>query len=100
MRQNSQKIMVLLTIVIAISVVSLLFAAYLASNIIKKPEGDGKVKEIAKAIHEGAMAFLNKEYRILAIFIVVVTVILYTLIGKEIAIAFVIGGVLSALAGN
>jgi len=92
--------MVLLTIVIAISVVSLLFAAYLASNIIKKPEGDGKVKEIAKAIHEGAMAFLNKEYRILAIFIVVVTVILYTLIGKEIAIAFVIGGVLSALAGN
>src|SRR3989338_5852873 len=100
MRQNFQNIMVFLTKMIALRVVSSLFLAYLAFNIINNPQEEGKIKEIAKAIHEGAMAFLNKEYRILAIFIVVVTVILYTLIGKEIAIAFVIGGVLSALAGN
>jgi len=86
--------------ILGVSIVSLLFAFGVAKNILKKPEGSDKVKEIAGAIREGAMAFLYKEYRILAIFMVVVTIVLYTLIGWKIAVSFIFGGVLSALAGN
>src|SRR3989339_841314 len=97
----------LLWIIIAISVLAILFAAYTSAKILKQPEGTDKMKEISKAVHEGAMAFLHKEYRTLAIFMVVVTAVLYYLgytdklaTGKEMAIAFVVGGFFSALAGN
>ena len=59
----------LLWIIIAISVLAILFAAYTSAKILKQPEGTDKMKEISKAVHEGAMAFLHKEYRTLAIFI-------------------------------
>ena len=86
-----------------ISILALLFAVYTAVGILKKPEGTDKMKEISKAVHEGAMAFLHKEYRTLAIFMVVVTAVLYYLgytgklaSGKEMAVAFVVGGFFSA----
>ncbi len=97
----------LLWVIIGISVLAILFAAYTSAKILKQPEGTDKMKEISKAVHEGAMAFLHKEYRTLAIFMVVVTAVLYYLgytgklaTGKEMAVAFVVGGFFSALAGN
>ena len=97
----------LLWIIIAISVLAILFAAYTSAKILKQPEGTDKMKEISKAVHEGAMAFLHKEYRTLAVFMIVVTAVLYYLgytgklaSGKEMAVAFVVGGFFSALAGN
>ena len=85
---------------LVISIIAIIFAVYLAINIKKKNAGNEKMQEIAESIHHGAMAFLHKEYRILIVFMVVVAVILYFLIGQKIAIAFVLGAIFSALAGN
>ncbi len=92
----------LLWIVIAISVLALAFAAVTASRILREDQGSSKIKEISNAIHEGAMTFLNKEYKILVIFVIVVALVLWLLIpnGNKLAISFVIGSFFSALAGN
>jgi len=90
----------MLIYILIVSIISILFAIGLTINILKKPVGTEKMKEISSIIHEGAMAFLHKEYQILALFLIVVAVVLYSLIGKEITIAFIAGGIFSALAGN
>jgi len=92
--------MIFIYISIIISFVALFFAGILAYGIQRRKVENEKVKEISQAIHRGAMAFLNKEYKVLFIFIVVVGVILYFLIGHNIAWAFLCGAILSALAGN
>ena len=51
-------------------VLALLFAFYLANKITKQEIGTDKMKEISEAIHEGAMAFLFREYKTLVIFVV------------------------------
>ncbi len=64
-----------------------------------RPAGDEKMREIAGYIYEGAMAFLRREYRILAVFIVVVFLLLSWKIAWQTGIAFVSGGLCSVLAG-
>jgi len=64
-----------------------------------RPDGDEKMKEIAGYIYEGAMAFLKREYRILAIFVVIVFLLLSWQIAWQTGIAFVSGAGCSVLAG-
>ncbi len=72
----------------------------------KQDAGDQKMKDLADHIREGALAFLSAEYRVLAIFVVVAGILLgviSTLVETThwfIVVAFVIGAVFSALAGN
>jgi K(+)-stimulated pyrophosphate-energized sodium pump len=72
----------------------------------KQSEGEPKMKEIAAHIREGALAFLNAEYRVLAVFVVIAGALLgfvSTLVETThwfIVVAFVIGAVFSAVAGN
>lgn len=80
-------------------VLSLLFAGYLALKVSKADPGDEKMQEISGYIHEGAMAFLTREYRTLAIFIIAVFVIVSLLIGVSTAAAFLVGALFSILAG-
>lgn len=63
------------------------------------PSGEGKVAEIAAAIHLGAMVFLKREYSILAGFVAVVAVLLAFGLGVQTCIAFLVGAGCSALAG-
>ena len=77
----------------------LLMAFVLYRYIVAQPSGSGAMTEIAQAIHTGAMAFLRKEYSILAWFIVAVAVLLSLAIGARTALAFVSGAVCSMLAG-
>jgi K(+)-stimulated pyrophosphate-energized sodium pump len=95
-------------VIAGISVLSLVAAAIFASIIGKKDEGNDKMKEIACSIHEGAMAFLKREYRVIAIFVVVLAVVLTLFLddkstdineGLYTAICFVYGAFSSALAG-
>lgn len=87
-------------------VVGLLYMAYLAMWVNKQDAGDEKMQGISKSIQEGAMAFLKAEYRILAIFVVIASVALFGISQIVetshwmIVIAFIIGAVFSALAGN
>lgn len=97
---------ILLYSVPAIAILGLLIMAVQGAWVRKQDAGDSKMAEIAQHIHEGALAFLNAEYRILAIFVVVAGALLgfvSTIVETTeiyIVAAFVIGAVFSALAGN
>ena len=107
-------------IAIAAGIVGLGFAFLLTLNILRQDRGDETVQFIGRAIQEGAMAFLSREYRFLAIFVVVMFVILaafidYDVTGRVVentdsrvsgdrtipstAIAYLAGAIGSALAG-
>ena len=90
----------LIFIIPAVAVLALLFAFYLATKVSKEDIGTERMKEISSAIAEGARAFLNAEYRILAVF----GVVLFILIGLGIgswftALSFVLGALFSTAAG-
>lgn len=81
--------------------IALFFALFLALRINKAPEGTDRMKEIAGNIHDGAMAFLTSEYKILVIFAVVLFVIIGIALpnGWITGICFVAGALFSVLAG-
>ena len=105
-----------LYIALGAGVIALLFAAYTARKVLAEDEGTDLMKEIAKAIQEGASAFLRREYTFLAGFVVIVAVILVVFIDYDVldrfgeqrgeytdlprtALAYILGAISSALAG-
>ncbi|GAA0179400.1 sodium-translocating pyrophosphatase [Clostridium sediminicola] len=88
-----------LLLVLGAAVVALVFAVVLSNGISKESAGNDRMKEIAGYIHEGAMAFLTREYRYLAIFIVVVAIVIGVAIKPITAVCFVIGALFSIAAG-
>ena len=82
-----------------LSVVALLFAANKAWYVSKAPAGNSRMQEIAAAIAEGANAFLTSEYKILAIFIVVLFALIALFIDLGTAVCFLIGALFSIAAG-
>jgi K(+)-stimulated pyrophosphate-energized sodium pump len=79
--------------------IGILFAAYLSWKVIRKDPGTPAMQEISEAIQQGAMAFLKREYRAIAIFVVIVAAILFVGVSKKTAIAFVAGAFCSVSAG-
>ncbi|MEA3399235.1 MAG: sodium-translocating pyrophosphatase [Patescibacteria group bacterium] len=84
---------------ISAAVAALIFALILIKIVSKKEAGNEKMKEIAKAIKEGARAFLKREYIYLSIFVVIIGIVLVILINPLTAISFLVGAIFSALAG-
>jgi len=88
------------------AIIGLIVMAIKAVWVNKQDAGNAKMKEIAAYIREGALAFLNAEYRVLAIFVVIAGALLgfiSTLVDTThwfIVVAFVIGAIFSAVAGN
>ena len=74
-------------------------AGYLGSWVLKQDPGPDKMNNISLKIQQGAKAFLMSEYKLLVIFMVVVAVVMAVALSPITAIAFVTGGILSALAG-
>jgi K(+)-stimulated pyrophosphate-energized sodium pump len=68
-------------------------------NVKREPVGTPKMEEIAGAIHEGAMVFLSREYKILAVFIAIVFFLLAWKINWATSIAFLVGAACSMAAG-
>ena len=90
---------------IAMAVLGLVYMLVKKSWVMKQDAGDGKMKEISDHIYEGALAFLNAEYRLLAIFVVGASIVLagiafYMDSTYLIVVAFIIGAIFSAFAGN
>ncbi|PCE63308.1 sodium-translocating pyrophosphatase [Sediminicola luteus] len=89
----------------AFGVLALVFVAVKNAWVAKQEEGDEKMSRIAKNIADGAMSFLKAEYKILAIFVAAVAVLLYFKGNSEegsngmVAVSFIIGAICSALAG-
>ena len=77
----------------------LVYAFMVYREISSLPEGSDKMKEIASAIHEGAMVFLQREYRIIGIFVAVVFVLLGLFISWTTAVAYIAGAFCSMTAG-
>ncbi len=96
----------ILYLVPALAVVGLIYMFVQSRWVRSQSTGEEKMSTIAKHIHEGALAFLSAEYRILAVFVVVagallgVVSMLVPTTHWFIVVAFVIGAVFSALAGN
>lgn len=80
---------------------AIIYGAIVIASILRLPEGNDKMKEIAKAIQAGAKAFLNRQYRSVAIVAVVLFLLIgfIPVLGWKTAMAFIIGAVLSALTG-
>ncbi len=91
---------------IAMALLGLIYMIVKKSWVMKQDAGDGKMKEISDHIYEGALAFLNAEYRLLAIFVVIVSVALAAVsfivptTHWLIVVAFIFGAFFSAFAGN
>ncbi len=82
-----------------LGVIVLGYAFFVYREIKSLPEGNDKMKGIAASIEEGAMVFLNREYRIIGIFVLVVFILLGLFIDWRTALAYVGGAVCSVLAG-
>lgn len=84
-----------------VGAVALLFAFYKLNVISKASPGNDRMIEISNYIHDGAMAFLKREYKSLAIFIVILFIILSIApkLGVQHAVCFLCGAVFSILAG-
>jgi K(+)-stimulated pyrophosphate-energized sodium pump len=78
---------------------AVLFAIVLIFLVLHVPTGNDRMREIAAAIQEGASAYLNRQYTVIAIIGVVIAVVLGFFINWSTAALFVVGAVLSASAG-
>lgn len=89
-----------------LAVVGLIFMAVKFYWVKKQDPGDARMQSISKSIKDGALAFLAAEYRLLLIFVVIAAIALFfvsTLVDTThwiIVVAFIVGAIFSALAGN
>ncbi len=97
-----------LLIVFVLGALAVVFAAFLAWDVLRRDTGNDAMREIADMIYEGAMAFLNRQYRTIAIFAVITAVIVGAVIGAvennfdlgiKTGISFIVGAVASGIAG-
>jgi len=97
----------LLWYALAASVVALLYGAFLIYSILAKPAGSGKMLDIAKAIQEGAKAYLSRQYKSVGIVALVIVVLMWltryfapqAAFSNNTIYGFVLGALLSAIAG-
>jgi len=97
----------LMFIVPAGALLALIFAAFLYYTVKKQSPGNEKMQELSKSIREGAMAFLISEYKVLVIFVIVVSCLLFVASMIQdfnmhwgLAVAFIVGAIFSAVSGN
>jgi K(+)-stimulated pyrophosphate-energized sodium pump len=85
--------------VAAVGLIALLWAIGLVVWVLRQPQGNERMREISKAIQEGAQAYLIRQYSIVAVIGVVIAAILAVTVSYKSALLFVLGAVLSGSAG-
>ena len=81
------------------SLLALIYGAIAASRLLKKDAGSARMQEISSAIREGAKAYLNRQYKTVAVVAIIMAVILFFAFGLKSALGFLVGAILSAAAG-
>ena len=85
--------------IIACGALSIVYAFVTSNAVMSADAGNARMQEIAAAIREGAQAYLNRQYRTIAMVGAVIFVLAWVLLGPLQAVGFAIGAVLSGLAG-
>ncbi len=85
--------------VIICGLIALAYGAYASKSVLSASSGNDRMRQISAAVQEGAAAYLNRQYTTIAIVGVVVAIILFLLLGWEVALGYAIGAVLSGAAG-
>ena len=88
-----------LAVAIVCGVLAVVYGLFTTRQVLSADAGNERMREIAGAIQEGASAYLNRQYRAIGLVGIVVGAILWLLLGKEVAIGYFIGAVLSGVAG-
>jgi K(+)-stimulated pyrophosphate-energized sodium pump len=91
--------MTIVYLAIACGIVAVLYGLITSGQVLRAPAGDAKMQDIAAAIQEGAKAYLGRQYTTIAIVGVVVAVILFLALGTISLVGFLIGAILSGVAG-
>jgi len=89
----------MLYISILISIFTIVFVIYLVQGIRKSPSGSDRMIGIAKAIQQGAVSYLKRQYKAVALVSIVLFLILWFVFDVKTSLAFLVGAVLSALSG-
>tara|TARA_B100002019_G_scaffold183597_1_gene158441 strand:+ start:855 stop:3005 length:2151 start_codon:yes stop_codon:yes gene_type:complete len=92
-------IMDIMHLIIGSGILAVLYGIITSLSVLSADTGNEKMQEIAKAIQEGAGAYLSRQYSTIAIVGIVILIISYFLLGLEVAIGFLIGSVMSGIAG-
>ena len=92
-------IMDIMHLIIGSGILAVLYGIITSLSVLSADTGNEKMQEIAKAIQEGAGAYLSRQYSTIAIVGIVILIISYLLLGLEVAIGFLIGSVMSGIAG-
>ncbi|GAA0472980.1 sodium-translocating pyrophosphatase [Parasphingorhabdus litoris] len=91
--------MTVVTISIICGLIAVLYGFITSRQVLGAPAGNEKMQDIAAAIQEGAQAYLNRQYRAIGIVGVVVAVIVYLFLGGISTVGFLVGAILSGVAG-
>ena len=91
--------MEIIHLIIGAGVLAVVYGNVTSISVLSADTGYEKMQEIAGAIQEGASAYLSRQYSTIAIVCLVILVISYFLLGLEVSIGFLIGAVLSGIAG-
>src|ERR1700723_2871887 len=86
-------------IIVGGGLLALLYGALTARSVLAADAGSARMQEIAAAVQEGARAYLNRQYRTIAMVGIVICSILFFTLGIKVAVGFIIGAVLSGVAG-
>ena len=86
-------------LIFAAGVLALLYSVFASRSVLAAPSGTDRMREIAAAIQEGANAYLNRQYRAIALVGLVIGALLWWRLGLHVAIGYAVGSVLSAAAG-
>ncbi|MGB3082946.1 MAG: sodium/proton-translocating pyrophosphatase, partial [Candidatus Omnitrophota bacterium] len=89
----------MLIVIPVLGVLGLIFALCVFFTILKNPEGNEKMRDIASDIHKGAMVFLSREYRIISIFVAFLFAVISIFLSLQTGIAYISGAFCSMLAG-
>lgn len=84
---------------IMVGLIALGTAGFFVYSIMNEPDGSKKMNEVASAIREGANAYLKRQYSTVAVFVFILFLIIGFAVSWAVALAFIVGSVLSALAG-
>ncbi|MDO8593486.1 MAG: sodium-translocating pyrophosphatase [bacterium] len=86
-------------LILACGVIALLYAGWAVKSVLSKSPGNARMQEIAAAIQEGARAYLNRQYTTITIVGAVIFVLAWAFLGWQVALGYLIGAVLSGVAG-